>query len=352
MAIPKPKERPIPREVEQLRKHYADAQMKLTNEISGMIERGNKTDFKDKILKTVNQEIEALDKYANDWINGVVPREYDLARLDVYQVLGEVGSSVRNSKAQQIIMRNALGDLLTAHQFVGRAIKDNIRQAGLDAVAMKMTTGDTVKQTKDALKRRLTDDGIVAITDKRGRKIQLDAYANMVARTTTREATNQGTMAGVQELGYDLVQLTSHNAACPVCSPLEGRVYSISGKDKRYPKLSTAFPSQYSTIHPNCSHVLVPYFDDLDDNAKQTRDFSNRPFDTDAKATKTYQTEQDAKRKLRNDMNQWQRYKLTLGGDAPKTLTTFRKWKKEGGDKWQNLESQYRSARLTKGAGA
>lgn len=41
----------------------------------------------------------------------------------------------------------------------------------------------------------------------------------------------------------------------------QGRVYSISGEDKRFPALyETALKHGYSLIHPNCRHEFIPYF--------------------------------------------------------------------------------------------
>jgi hypothetical protein len=191
----------------------------------------------------------------------------------------------------------------------------------------------------------LVDRGITAIRDKNGREIRLASYAGMVARTTVREATNTATINEQAEIGNDLVQMTSHGSSCPICGPLEGRVYSISGKDKRYPPLSSAFPGGYKTIHPNCAHSVTPYLEEFDDDAEQTRKFSQRPIDQDPRSKEqidSYYKEQARKTALRNDRNQWERYKAKLPDDAPKTLSGFRAMKKANSEKWQNLQGKYR----------
>ena len=60
------------------------------------------------------------------------------------------------------------------------------------------------------------------------------------------------------------------------------------------------------------------------------------------KAIEKYHKEQTRKTQLRNDRNQWERYKSKLP-DAPKTLSGFRAMKKANSEKWQNLQGRYRA---------
>ena len=52
------------------------------------------------------------------------------------------------------------------------------------------------------------------------------------------------------------------------------------------------------------------------------------------------------KAELNRDRRQWERYKTMMPDKTPKTLSAFRKSKKSNSDKWQELESQYRSERI------
>lgn len=46
---------------------------------------------------------------------------------------------------------------------------------------------------------------------------------------------------------------------------------------------------------------------------------------------------------MRADRSQFERYRARLGDEAPKTFTQFRKLKKQGGEKWEDLQKLYRS---------
>jgi hypothetical protein len=162
---------------------------------------------------------------------------------------------------------------------------------------------------------------------------------------TTREATNTATMNQLEYNGYDLVKMSSHATTCAVCAVYQGRVYSISGNTPFYPKLSIAFSGGHANIHPNCRHVVVPYIVALADDAEGDKAFSNRPFNIDNRskaAIERYNNDQAEKRKIRADRQQWERYKLALGADAPKTLSGFRRMKAAGSERYINLKTDYR----------
>lgn len=56
----------------------------------------------------------------------------------------------------------------------------------------------------------------------------------------------------------DLVEVSSHNTDCDICKEFEGKVYSISGKHKEYPKLERKPP-----FHPGCRHYITPTSEDI-----------------------------------------------------------------------------------------
>ena len=180
----------------------------------------------------------------------------------------------------------------------------------------------------------------------RAYQVSLDSYAMMVARSTTREAGNLGRINQLVENGHDLVKITEHYPTCSICAPFQNRVFSISGKDKRFPPLSMAFKNGYNNIHPNCRHTVIPWIESLHtkEEIAEAIHTSNQPF-TDMRSTgerSLYSAQQTQNRQVRQDLYQYERYKARLGADAPKTFSAFRRTKKNGGASWGILESQYK----------
>jgi len=140
--------------------------------------------------------------------------------------------------------------------------------------------------------------------------------------------------------------MSSHPGSCPICQQFEGRVYSISGKDKRFPKLDVAFSSGYANIHPNCRHTLEPYIEELN-NVNEDMINSNRPFIKPSKADRqvqAYYQVQKEKAKLRSDRLLWEKYRTVLPNDTPSTFAGFRRMKNSNSDNYKELKRKYREA--------
>ena len=332
----------IPKNVQKLIYTYKASQLRLIDMIAKAEAKGNVTAYRRAVLADVKQELSRLDKFARKWVSKEIPISYKKGADEALNAFKDIDITkiATSKKAIKALTDSASGMLEEASMYVGRRINDLLKEAGEEAIAEKLSAGDTVKQAKSLMLKKMSDKGITAIRDKRGREISLDVYASMVARTTTREATNTGTIDAVQEVGGDLVQMTSHASACPICQPLEGRVYSISGKSKKYPKLDIAFSNGHADIHPNCIHSIVPFFeqfaDDLDEIVKQ----SNRPFELDPKKKSqldAYYAEQKVKAQRRADYKLWEKSKTLAPDDAPKTFSGFRSMKRADSERYQQL---------------
>ncbi|MGN1478820.1 MAG: hypothetical protein ACI4XH_03560 [Acutalibacteraceae bacterium] len=59
--------------------------------------------------------------------------------------------------------------------------------------------------------------------------------------------------------GHDLIVASYHDITCEICSKYQNRVYSISGKDKRFPKLPN-FVFKYYGFHEDCHHGFDPFY--------------------------------------------------------------------------------------------
>lgn len=342
----------IPKDVQKLIDIYVKAQEDLVKTIAEKEARGNVSTYQKSLLSQVRQILWDLDVEAKKWSHDVINDYYQQGIDEAIRGLKDLDQDVGSVDFNQIhqcaiaaLVNNCYGNLNDANNYIGRHIQDTIRQAGIDAVTNKIATGQTVKECKNNIVNKLVSEGINGIKDKRGRNISLDAYASIVARSTTREATNTATMNQLTGAGYDLVKMSSHLTSCPLCATYQGRIYSISGKSSEYPPLDTAFSGEYANIHPNCAHVLMPYIPELDDNADQLKKFSNRSFDiseVDKKTIDDYNRQQTEKRKLREDRNQYQRYKFVLPEDIPKSFASFRQLKYNNTDKWNELMGNYR----------
>lgn len=82
------------------------------------------------------------------------------------------------------------------------------------------------------------------------------------------------TIESCKDLATDLVETGDVNGCCPICAMYRNRVFSLSGKDKRFPK----FPEDF---HFGCGLSAYPYKEGVMEPAfrcKNVVQYSNRPF--------------------------------------------------------------------------
>ena len=263
---------------------------------------------------------------------------------------------------------NLLGEILEASEeayrtvsgffTVGRLEADPYRSVGLKVMIEQQAEGTGWTKASARMAQELKNQGITAFVDKAGRRWTLSDYCNMCARTTARQAEVAAVLTADD---HDLWQISRIGSTCPVCAPLEGRVYSKSGTDPVYPPLSLAFgkvdmfgpeslENSYLNIHPNCLHALHKYTTagKTEKQIQKDIEFSNpatNPITRDPrtkKQIKAYQEKERNRRKLLNDMHQWRRYRAVLGDEAFRTFKTFQKHKKANDDVYKRLQAEYR----------
>lgn len=88
------------------------------------------------------------------------------------------------------------------------------------------------------------------------RKFTPEYYAEMVSRVKFHEAQSAASLTQASNYGTDLMIVSSHNTESEICMEFEGKIYSVSGKDKRFPPLK-----QMSPFHVNCLHLMFPQFE-------------------------------------------------------------------------------------------
>lgn len=134
--------------------------------------------------------------------------------------------------------------------------QDLIREREINfALTTEEIAGGAIQRMRSTLTQQLqenADNGQFLTIN--GRNYQIGKYAELVARTRTREAQTIGTIRTVQEFGIDLVKWKASADACEICLPFDGEIYSISGKSSEHPVLSESPP-----VHPHCTCTLTPY---------------------------------------------------------------------------------------------
>ena len=306
---------------------------------------GNDTKHARALLQEITNILNGLDSNTASWIEKITPESYKIGYEAAYIMYPGYESKTKyfsgiHKQAIEVIAYNMQSSLLDATQKVGRQANDLYRKVGLDATRKRLMLGESRKWTQEEIKRTLENNGLAAFVDKAGRNWRLDTYAEVVARTTPRETITQGTINRILESGRDLVQISSHSTTCSICAPLQGKVFSLTGKTEGYPEYKDYIP-----VHPRCRHTLMGYIPQLDSRADEVKEFSNTSLTQDNRTPQqkaAYELEQYNKTRFRLDKEQYERYAQRLGEEAPKNFSGFRRLKNSGNDKWRQMQSDYR----------
>lgn len=346
---------------DELIKLFEEAREKLLNTIIYTKGVGTKV-YANTIYKQLQELMAELEEATGKYAFKAVPEEYQKALDETYAYFTRNNLLMRPPQAfaqlhadtiygvareMQILITDGIAQAgRQVLRYINEAQDEALRAAGLSATGVKLATGGTVKQMQGSLIEKLQTQGFMTVQyGAKAYQVSLDAYASMVARSTTREAGNLARENQLTENGYDLVKMSTHYPTCKICAPLQGRVYSITGKDKRFPPLSRAFSSAYHNVHPNCRHVITPWIEELqtEEEVQSVIEQSNKPFEDKRtpRERKAYTKEQKLKRQIRQDKYQYERYKARLGEDAPKSFNAFRRMKNSGGEAWQKLHKRY-----------
>lgn len=154
----------------------------------------------------------------------------------------------------------------TAAAAVNKAAEIVNKQQHLDTLnkaAGKVIMGAESRQTavRECIKE-MSEKGIPAFVDAAGRQWSPEAYVNMDVRTTCSNTAHEAQFSRMNDYDIDLLEVDSHPGARPKCSLDQGRIFSKSGKNRKYPAWKTSsYGEPDGILGINCGHHVYPYIE-------------------------------------------------------------------------------------------
>lgn len=240
-------------------------------------------------LSKIRRVVAGLDEMATAWAVKSIKAAYAESRSVSRTRLEAIGAEQTNVKkgrhekaiqrmakltirdyldANRTILKNA-GKYLSVMAHAKRKMdryRENVRAEAFSSAEVRDIIDDVVKAATGAhlpskgVSRQILDKLLDQISGGdfitvNGRNFEIRSYAELVARTRMRMAQTEAVKEMCAEWDNDLVEFSRHDDPCDICAPLEGQVFSISGKTPGYEKLT---PEVTPPIHPNCEHSLNP----------------------------------------------------------------------------------------------
>lgn len=294
-----------------------------------------------RITQPVEKHIQAYNNAA-----ALTSTQYSVIEALTANLMGEI------VEAENEVMRTLENTLL------GRQKSDIFRDLTLQYTTQAVAEGKGATKTVNQIVNQLMQEGVTAFVDKAGRHWSLHTYCEMCTRTTSAQADVLAVLTADES--QDLYQISTHGTTCAICAPLEGRVYSRSGKDPNFPPLALAYgkvdangpddlTNSYLNIHPSCWHVLTAWtpMGRSDEEIQKIKDFSSfkkNPVTVDPRTKKqieAYRKKEVARRRWLETYRQWERYKEALGTKIP-TFETFYRHKLDNDDIYKKYQQEYR----------
>lgn len=224
-------------------------------------------------------------------------RKAALASKDVQKAMGEEGRRAAREAAKaaaEAVAKSAEADLATLGTAMGALSKAmqwrlhnsarataagvqdvvsrdnlkmpaNVQRAYLEVVAQAVARVNSgmagyEQATREAV-LKLARRGVSVVDYKSGAWAQADVAMRRHVRTQVVQAGSRNTLELLEETGHDLVQTSSHGGARESHAKWQGRVFSLSGKPKKYPPFyrETGYGSVDGLCGANCKHDFGIY---------------------------------------------------------------------------------------------
>lgn len=228
----------------------------------------------------ISREYENARIIVSEWANNNVPDVYnrqirqEIARLNKlkYNPLRKVSSKtlVNTNASKQTIQaliqeiessiatgllsgKNTMFRLCRLTQQINvfdsnlnKAVEEGFEQAG--------NIYGSQKATRNELLKKSLDGKYITVVNKNGKPTQwgINTYSDLVARTKLQDTLSDAVVNTALAVGSDLIQVSSHNTTTEICQQYEGKIFSLSGKDKDFP-VADNIPA----YHPNCKHSIT-----------------------------------------------------------------------------------------------
>lgn len=262
-----------------------------------MVEQGYSAD---KIRAAVMQSIRADNDYqmavaentlkTKQEIQDIIDKTVAKAKVQGKELIAQAGSMAWNNDlsmweehGEDLKKPNSMSQLIKAaqKQTVGE-LKNLTRSMGfknvlfgttgvkgmyqreMDLALLKVCTGTfSYDAAVDECIHRLAQSGLRTIDYASGKSYQLDTAARMCVRTGMSQLSGKITEANLQQSDHDLVITSQHMGSRPEHAVWQNKVFSYSGKSKKYPDFvkETGYGTVTGLKGANCTHDFYPYWE-------------------------------------------------------------------------------------------
>ena len=343
--------------VKEFEAHYKKIEEKittlLTNDGSAKTSKELNSLLSDALSSAVSYLSKANNRFTSKELSVAFKEGKETVKAPITRTVKEVSSILSEQGfryADNAFSYDAYVELQTALNDAANGLKTRVNKV---IEELRKQGKDSVYNVQQAIIQDFEKNGILTVEYSNGAKQPLHAYAAMAARSARIESINIGAIGRALQAGTDYVKMTEVPQCCKLCGAYQGKVYCISGKDKRFPALfETVLKRKYALPHPNCRHEFIPYFIEIEDPADVERMIKRSKIKYDKqgnlldvrfqKDIKGYAEWQAGNRQRNTELLEFERMKKHYAGreeEMPyKTLAGFRRARRAQAESYKEIK--------------
>lgn len=262
---------------EKLLELYSAAEALLLQKIAGRLKIGKTANAPlwvqkklreiDALKREFQGALDRLEKAGADERIALMWAAHDEGADGLRRELNLPGAQAARSQAVVSLIDDMEGRFSELHRRILRDAQDVYRGVLYQAMPMAAMGVETTRQALQRALNAFADRGITGFVDKAGRHWGIAEYAEMATRTGMMNAALAGYTQEALNHGEDLVIISDHADECPLCTPWERKVLSLTGAQRYHPDCQGMLADAIAAglFHPNCLHSMTVYVPGLTD---------------------------------------------------------------------------------------
>ena len=239
---------------------------------------------------------------------------------EIYKSAGLKPSGVSQSQALNDILKTGIDQTQGLFENITGTTANTAAmqfERALDKAWLQVQSGafGQTEAVRNAIKE-LTRGGLEVIRYPSGRVDHMDVAVRRAVTTGVNQTCAKLQMARADEMGCDLVEVTAHEGARPSHQAWQGKVYSRSGTNDKYPDFasSTGYGTGPGLCGWNCRHNFFPFFEGISEPAytqKNLRSYGAKSVTYNGREMTEYEASQ-IQRGIERNIRRWKREYLAM----------------------------------------
>ena len=205
-----------------------------------------------------------INKYVQQKMNNPIPEGANETGTASEKIIdgriNEKELSARQKELLEDVYSRTKNEINKIYEGVARSGSNEFQDACNEAARMVRSGMGPQKAVREAIKKVAKDGTYIQYPS--GHKDTIEVAVLRAVRTGVNQANAKLVLDLAEATGQDLVLVSSHEDARPAHQEWQGKIYSLSGKSKKYPEFrsATGFGTVQGLCGANCRHTFTIYY--------------------------------------------------------------------------------------------